>query len=181
MNSEFAFASARNRPTTVPEPTPLSLLRSFVDNALNGERLSVISDLFSPSFEDHDPIVIPGILPMDPRGRSGLSDIHAITRFFSQSRVDFKFVVEQAFEHEDCVAYRLFGQGYIGLETDDSSESLGLFRRLAVTNANMAASTVGFAEGTILGDRYLVVVTRVGMYRVANGRLVEHWGQAVVK
>ncbi len=167
------------------------LLDRFVKEVLNDHRHVAISEIFRPTFRDHDPITIFGSAPHLPLGRDDIDGLFALSGFLSQPEIDFQFIIEDVFAVSGRIAYRMYGQGSIKI--DDAADGrngneilpglpgrFGTLRRLKVSGAEMAVSTRGFHEGTVLGGRYLVMVSRIGIYKVVDNKLAEHWGTAVI-
>ena len=168
----------------------VKLVREYIEEGLNGGRRDVVAELFSPNFRDHDPLVVPGLLEPRFPTLGGIREIYALIQFLLHPGVDFNFKLEDAFSSGNQVAYRLFGQGTIELVGPDdespasrvggSGTSVGT-RKVDVLGATLAIEPDGMSEGTILGDRYQVLVSRVGIFSVAAGRLAQHWGRATIQ
>lgn len=158
--------------------SPLALMSLLVDELLNNCCSSMISKVFQENFVDYDPIEVPALQTAGSGGLGGIQGIHTLMAFLSQPGVDFRFVLEDAFGDEDRVAYRLFGEGQINL-VDSVAEAGGdasdRLRRL--DGSTLVLQSTGAPIGTVVGNRYQVVLRRVGIYRIAGSRFAEHWGQ----
>jgi hypothetical protein len=141
------------------------LVRRFVDEALNGCDLSVLREVLSTRFRDHDPVRLPGQVD-GPASFGSIRHVESLVEFLAQPTVDIAFVLEDLFGAGGRVGYRLFGQGTISL----SPEGLAL-----------GESRPGLPEGKLLGNRLAMEYSSTGIFGVEGGRIVERWGLVVLR
>jgi hypothetical protein len=169
-----------------------ALLGCFVGNVLNARSADAISDIFTPTFRDNHPLRIRGV--WDPPGKTGsTANLRALVKLLASPVIDMAFVLEDVFEVEDRVAYRLFGEGTVALAQggsrqgpDSIGEVGGLWRsadarKLGLTDTRLSIKTSGWPEGKILGNRVTVMYSCVGIFRVVGNQLAERWGPEVVE
>jgi len=168
-------------------------LGRFVQEVLNDCRLEAIPEIFAPTFRDNHPLRIPGLL--DPPGKTGsVADLRAVVNLLASPVLDMGFIVEDLFEVEGRVAYRLFGQGTVALTPNaaqpapDALRPVGGARNSNTTerkfdfvDSRLGITTAGWPEGKILGDRAVVRYSCVGIFHVLGGQLAERWGPEVVE
>lgn len=148
----------------------VDLVRSFVDDGLNGHRLEVLDTIFSPAYRDHDPLRVP-IAGREPTaGWAGTTrDVQVVIEFLAQASVDIAFHLADLFGSDDRVGYRLYGEGTMALAP--GSELLrSAYERGPRARASLTES------GQLVGGRLHVEYRSVGIFRVTGGRLAERWG-----
>jgi len=85
-------------------------LGRFVQEVLNDCRLEAIPEIFAPTFRDNHPLRIPAYWIR--RARTGsVADLAAVVNLLASPVLEWDLIVEDLFEVEGRVAYRLFGQG----------------------------------------------------------------------
>ena len=167
-------------------------LGRFVQEVLNDCRLEAIPEIFAPTFRDNHPLRIPGLL--DPPGKTGsVADLRAVVNLLASPVLDMGFIVEDLFEVEGRVAYRLFGQGTVALTPNaaqpapDALRPVGGARNSTRRSASLISSILGSASRRqagrreVLGDRAVVRYSCVGIFHVLGGQLAERWGPEVVE
>jgi predicted SnoaL-like aldol condensation-catalyzing enzyme len=137
-----------------PSNTPKRLVCRYVDEILNGKQVDLLDEVFSPLYLDHDPVF---------PGNTGRKAIHSFIQILSQDHFDVWFTLEDALAEGDRIAYRLFGEG-TGLLPPTVALPLQ-WRQFFTHERNLRDST----------KRHLLI-EGIGIYRVAHGRLREHWG-----
>ena len=140
------------------------LVRRFVDEVLNGHRDAVVSEIFAPTFRDHDPI----FQAVDAQSRllvGGVQEMREMLKFLSRPGVDLVFHLEDCFGHEDRAAYRLFGEGTLPTGA------------LRATDAN-ASLLGGDVEGV---PSVHATYASCGIFRASGAFLCERWGNVVVE
>jgi hypothetical protein len=102
------------------------------------------------------------------------------------------FVLEDAFEADGRVAYRLFGEGTVALAPTEPMHSpvtvpppgaggQAPTRRFDLVDTRLSIRTVGWPEGKILSNRAVVLYSCVGIFRVLGSQFAERWGPEVVE
>jgi hypothetical protein len=169
-----------------------ALLNCFVEDVLNACSVDAISDIFTPTFRDNHPLRIRGVL--EPPGKTGsTANLRAVVSLLASPVLDMAFVLEDAFDVEDRVAYRLFGEGTVALAQADSRQGPdsighvgGLWRsadarKVGLADTRLSIKTSGWPEGKILGNRVAVMYSCVGIFRVVGNQFAERWGPEVVE
>lgn len=168
------------------------LLGRFVDEVLNVGCASPIPEIFAPMFRDNHPLRIPGVL--EPPGKTGtIADLRTVVHLLASPVLDMGFVLEEAFEVEGRVAYRLFGEGTVALAPTEPLEGpvsvratpgatdYTAPRRFDLVDTRLSIRSMGWPEGKILRNRAIVMYSCVGMFRVLGSKLAERWGPEVVE
>jgi hypothetical protein len=113
-----------------------ALMGRFVDDILNRRDEASVEQLFSPRYVDHHPFYrersdAPSGLALSGPGR--LADVLALVRLLAAPDVDVTFHLEEAFERDGRVGYRIFGAGVLATAATASTpthvtyESVGIF------------------------------------------------------
>lgn len=135
----------------------VDLMHRWVELYLNGHHLDVIPRLFTTDY--HDPIPVPATKdPHTPTAPLAMNYLRAIATFLASETVDVAFTLEDAFAVEDRLAYRLFGEGTVGLARQSS----------------------GLGSEPSLTDAVHITYQSVGMFRLQRGKLAERWGHVFV-
>jgi hypothetical protein len=149
-------------------PRGVDLVRSFVDDCLNGHRRDAVETIFSPAYRDHHPLRVPVAGEEPAAGWAGTTrDVQVVIDFLAQDSVDIAFVLEDVFGTDDRVGYRLFGEGTLAL-----APSSGLLRPGGEPEASAPIS----GSGHLVGNRLHVEYLSIGIFKVAASRLAERWG-----
>ncbi len=169
-----------------------ALLSRFVQEVLNDCCAESIPEIFNPTYRDNHPLRIPGLL--EPPGKTGsTADLRTVVNLLASPVLDMGFVLEDLFEVEGRVAYRMFGQGTVALSPSGAhhdGESLSHVgdawkspteRSFDFADARLGIKAFGWPEGKILGDRAVVRYSCVGIFRVLGSQLAERWGPEVVE
>lgn len=105
-----------------------ALTGRFVDDILNRRDEASVEQLFSPRYLDHHPFYRER--SDAPSGPGRLADVLALVRLLAAPDVDVTFHLEEAFERDGRVGYRIFGAGVLataGTPTHVTYESVGIF------------------------------------------------------
>lgn len=138
----------------------MAVLVERLVEVLNDGAPAMVLDILSPTFRDHDPLTVPGVVTPRLAGQGTRADVVELVSFLRRPDVDVRFTLEDVFGHDDRLGYRLYGDGLLHRPEADASELL--------------------PPGKLVGGSLHVAYSCVGIYRVAAGRLVERWGQAVL-
>jgi SnoaL-like domain len=173
--------------TTARLPTGADLLGRFVQDVLNAHRVDAIPELFSPNFRDNHPLFIPGLVE-SPGTTGTLADLRDVVSLLASPVLDMSFSLEDVITADDRVAYRLFGQGTVGLVPKaENTAYAGLWgppsesRHIDVADSRLSIRSSGWSEGKILGDQAVVMYSCVGIFKLSGTRFVERWGPEVVE
>lgn len=169
------------------EAVGTELLVRFVDEVLNAGSPSALSEIFAPTFRDNHPLRIPGVL--EPPGKKGtIADLRAVVNLLASPVLDMGFVLEDVFEAEGRVAYRLFGEGTVALAPIEPTNgsvapdaAQAATRRFDLVDTRLSIRTLGWPEGKILMNRAVVMYSCVGIFRVLGSQFAERWGPEVVE
>jgi len=146
----------------------LTLLSRFVEECLNRVDLGEIGEIFSPMYRDYDPIPMPwGGSVNHPSGN--VRDIYNMVTFLADPRVDALFQLEDAFQSNDRVGYRLFGHGIVTMSDSGSAQADQSADHLFNTGAPVRPTAATMD----------VQYRSVGIFRIASGRFIERWGAVV--
>lgn len=152
----------------------IELVRSFVEDGLNGHRLDAVDAIFSSAYRDHDPLRVPVAGEEPTLGWAGTTrDLRVVIEFLAQESVDIAFHLEDVFGCEDRVGYRLYGEGTMALAIGSQ-----LLRAAARGGPEVRAWS---GAGGLVGNRLHVEYQSVGIFRVAGPRLAERWGTINVR
>jgi len=157
------------------EGRPAELVRLFVDLVLNQHIADEIGRLFSRSYWDHDPFVIPGFGETGSR-RAGVPFLHALVAFLTSPSTDFHFTLEDLVAGDDRAAYRLYGQGMVRVQTDDAGSTVPV-----VNSTRGTQDTAGRTPYALVNGQLYLEYTCVGIFKVGHGQLLERWGPLQVK
>ena len=159
------------------------LVTGFVERVLNGCDAGAIDDLCDARFRDFDPIAIPGYPNRKIQDREY---IRALCGFLRSDDVDVYFTLEDMFGIPGKIAYQLFGEGLVTVDspTEPPVESgrhstspsvVPTFNPFSVMQASTLAK-----GGRLLKNKLHVQYRSIGIFRIGNRRLVERRGQIVV-
>jgi hypothetical protein len=169
-------------------PGNLTILQHFVTDILNEHQGDNIGLYVTPSYRDHHPFRVPGVLePLVP-GFGTVRDVRAMVDFLSLPAVDCWFSLEDAFTSDDRIGYRLFGEGTVevsrlsrALESRSGPQSRNNeMRHLTAPGTSTVLSTLGSPDGQFVGNRFHITYSCVGVYHVRSGRLAERWGPVLL-
>lgn len=154
-----------------------SLMVRFVEEVLNGHSIEAMREIVSPSFVDHDPI---DVHAGTGRRRVGMDYLEDLVRFLGLPVVDVRFKLEDLLEDGDRIAYRLFGEGVVRVDTGSLASGSG-----DAADGRSSGSRVvrvgGLPEGALLGEALHTEYSGVGIFRVEFGLLHERWGAVRVR
>jgi hypothetical protein len=146
------------------------LLGSFVTNLLNDANPIEVATLVDEGYRDHDPLRLPPFLVPSQATFSTRSDLVQLVRFLGHPSVDIRFHLEDAFQVNDRIAYRLFGAGTLSIRDllpQATSEDIDSIARGGRQN---------LPQGKILGESVQVDYQCTGIFRIHEGRMIERWG-----
>lgn len=167
------------------EPVAIGNLSRYVDEVLNSASEDPLEELFTPTFCDHHPLRIPGLL--EPRGPKGtIRDLRSVVKILRSPLVNLAFVLEDVIPGSDRLAYRLFGQGTIQLSSEPLTMLAGrhkaptVVRSVDLPGVKLRVKASGWEPGKILGDRLTVVYSCVGIFELSGSRFSARWGPEVL-
>jgi hypothetical protein len=138
---------------------PEDLVQRYVSDLLNGTRVELVDELFSPRYVGHDPVSLPG----GPRRLRGATetivDVRNLISALASTDLDFAFTLEDVFHVGTKIAYRVFGEGLI-----------------AVQAGNSPIPDPVRASGKLLGDQLHLEYRCTGIFRLDQNRFAERWG-----
>lgn len=137
-----------------------NVVERFVETLLNGGDLSLLEEIVSRDFVDHDPLFLPPLfIPKSNPGR--LADLRDMIGFLVASTHDIKFHIEDLIVQEDRAALRFFGEGVV----------LNLVEHLPDRPV----------VGNVLGGMFHIEIACTGIFVVRDGLLSERWGPIVMR
>ena len=157
-----------------------ALINCWIDSILNAQNDSMVPKTFAASFRDHNPWHLPGSLHPHRKDWGTVRDIHNLLSFLRSPLVDLNFSIEDLVVRGDRVGYRLFCAGSVFALSRNGPPSMAD----QISNTHPAAElgprvregrTGADAPLSLDGEIHLVY-ERVGIYRVSQGTLIEHWG-----
>lgn len=160
--------------------SPASLVQRYVDQVLNDRDIAAVSELFSETYRDHDPLSIPGVIGSPQI--AGRSHIEQQSALLCSSGVDMYFTLEDVFNGgSDRAAYRLFGEGTVPISaesvTDENAPHDGTaVKKLSIRGTRLALHGTEVI-GRALGDKLHVTYTCVGIFRISDRTFQERWGK----
>lgn len=143
---------------------PIRLVEELVEQALNAHDLDAVGRLMVKRYRDHSPLYLDPFLKPEPGGH--FVEVEQIVKFLSRDEIDIRFTLEDIFTVNDRVAYRIFGEGIIGLD------SLGV---------EFIGPPSALPAGALLGTELHVSYQCVGIFRVEGGQLAERWGAQILQ
>jgi hypothetical protein len=159
------------------------VIHRYIDGILKGCTKTEFAEVFDPSYSDHDPIRIPGVIDAAVGG-NGLGYVSQVVAFLRSPSVDIDFELLDAFTslHGDKIACRIRGEGTIVLRSLSPSENE---ESTTESRGSGAASGSGVVEipgsalkqpGKLLGRRLHVDYYSTSIFATHEGRLSERWG-----
>src|ERR1700674_1701142 len=152
------------------------LLEYWVSEGLNGHNADAIAKCFSAIFIEHNPFRVPNYFNTPEVSRRGTTHLLSVVKFLSLPVVDVKFSIEDAFESDGRVGYRLFAEGSVRVlpsNTDLTRSGKGLVHGKVISGSTYDGLRQNWE--TLLGDRRHMAIEAIGIYRIVNNKFVEHW------
>jgi hypothetical protein len=159
---------------------PSQIAQEFVGRVLNNFSVEGVNELFSRSYVDHDPIVLPGLI--SPRsGKGSLRDIVELGQLLSLPEVDVHFTLEDALYGEQSASFRIFGEGTI--KTSPEPVTARYLAAKAIRTGSDPATYVRAhsqdmkpSPGKFLLGSTHISIRCVGMFSLKAGLIQERWG-----
>src|SRR6185437_5348103 len=103
---------------SVDSATARLCVSSFIDHVLNAADRDQIERVASRQFVDHSPLPVPG---SPGRSEGDLRYLYDLVEFLAQPTVDIAFSIEDMFAEGEKVACRIFGEGTITLNAEETT------------------------------------------------------------
>jgi hypothetical protein len=155
----------------------MDLVRTYVTDVLNTHKVETVYDIFSPNYVDHDPFFAthrPDGIFHEAKHRA---DVLKLGHFLSRPEVDVKFNLEELFESNDRIAYRLYGEGTVKV---DSVRKTGEAPHAVDTRVFRSVADALEMEHDAGKSMLHSIYQCTGIFLVENEMLVARWGVATL-
>ncbi len=150
------------------------LVERYVEKILNDHASSVIPEIFSARYRDHDPLLLPG----SPPSRSSLENLRSFLGFLSAPTVDAHFHLMDSFPSAcgSKIAFRIRGEGTVVVGTRAADGDRTLIDIGGDAGAEVSVPNARLGRGKLLGQRLHMEYYVNGIFRVEAGQIQERWG-----
>jgi len=169
------------------------MVQSYVSDVLNGANKSAVTSLFDVTYQDHDPLVIPGVIGQSLTA-GGIAHVMDQVDLLNRPGVDLQFVLEEVISDDPTsAAYRLFGEGSLPMDppTIEASplgqdganpEPKARVRKLGVSGTRLQFRVSDTEPASqIMADRIFISYACVGIYHTNGQKFTNRWGAVAIR
>ena len=131
----------------------------------------MVPEVFAMSFRDHNPLRLPGFLEPYRKNWGTAGDVYNLLIFLRSPLVDLGFSLEDVFSSGDRVCYRLFCEGTVRTVHERDPNPMG-----DQAMQSMKVDADNHYEDPSSDGVTRLLLERVGIFRVFERHLIEHWG-----